>query len=66
MASSLYSLTSLQWPLLYNQKGHQRYLSEELSDSLGLEEPPIALLFNFMFILSCSHEHISLFKPLQV
>ena len=39
---------------------------EELSDSLGLEEPPIALLFNFMFILSCSHEHISLFKPLQV
>ena len=37
---------------------------EELSDSLGLEQPPIALFFNFMFILSCSHEHISLFKPL--
>ena len=37
---------------------------EELSDSLGLEEPPIMLFFNFRFILSCSHEHISLFKPL--
>ena len=56
--------TSLQWPLLYNQKGHQRYLSEELSDSLGLEEPPITLFLNFIFILSHSHEHISLFKPL--